>query len=137
MSEKASEELDFSQFNVLAVDDVPVNILLVEKMLSRYKFRIRSAGNGLEAVREVRAEKPDLILLDLMMPIMDGFEFLRWLKSTPETSDIRVIVLSALNTNEDIVKAYELGANDFITKPIPLNKLVHAVSTQLKLQDRA
>ena len=106
-------------------------------MLSRYKFRIRSAGNGLEAVREVRAEKPDLILLDLMMPIMDGFEFLRWLKSAPETSDIRVIVLSALNTNEDIVKAYEMGANDFITKPIPLNKLVHAVSTQLKLRDRA
>lgn len=127
------ESIDFSRFNVLIVDDVPLNQLLVQKMLSRFNFSVKTAGNGLEAMREVVARKPELILLDIMMPVMDGFEVLRQLRANPDWAGIKVVVLSALNSNEDIVKAYNLGANDFITKPIVLNKLVHSVATSLNI----
>ena len=124
---------DFSKYNVLIVDDVPLNQVLVTKMLSRFNFRIRTASNGLEAMESVSAEKPSLILLDLLMPVMDGFDVLKLLKAKADTSDIRVIILSALNSNQDIVKGYELGANDFITKPIIMEKLVSSVGAQLQL----
>jgi CheY-like chemotaxis protein len=127
------EIIDFSKYNVLAVDDVPLNLLLVEKMLSRFNFRIRKASNGSEALEEIAKEKPDLILLDLMMPGIDGFEVLQRIRENPETAGIRIVILSALNSNEDIVKGYNMGANDFITKPIILEKLVNCVATQLQL----
>ena len=126
--------LDLSQYSVLIVDDVPLNTMLVEKMLSRFHFRIRKAENGLEAMREVIAEKPHLIFLDIMMPIMDGFQVLEQLRKNPDYADIKVVVLSALNSNEDIVKAYNLGANDFISKPIMLEKLLNSVAKQLGIK---
>lgn len=126
--------LDLSQYSVLIVDDVPLNTTLVEKMLARFHFRIRKAENGLEAMREIIAEKPDLIFLDIMMPIMDGFQVLEQIRKNPDYASIKVVVLSALNSNEDIVKAYNLGANDFITKPIMLEKLLNSVAKQLNIQ---
>lgn len=126
-----------NNYKILIVDDVPVNNLLVEKMLARYKFNMRSACNGKECMEAVGAEKPNLILLDLMMPVMDGFQVLKEIKGNPELADIKVVVLSALNTNEDIIKAYNMGANDFITKPIILEKLVESVSNQLKIKELA
>lgn len=124
---------DFSQYNILMVDDVPLNLLVVTKMLSRFNFKIRTASNGVEALLKVDEEKPDLILLDILMPQMDGFETLSRLKANPDTADIRVVILSALNSTEDIVKGYNLGANDFITKPIIMEKLISCVSDQLRL----
>ena len=82
---------------------------------------------------EVEAERPSLILLDIMMPDVDGFEVLRRLGANPETRLIPVVVLSALNSNEDIVRAYNLGAKDFITKPILMEKLINSVSVNLNL----
>lgn len=125
--------IDFSKYNVLAVDDVPLNLLIVEKMLSKFNFRIRKAANGRIALEEIAKEKPSLILLDLLMPEIDGFEVLRQIRENPDTADIRVVILSALNSTEDIVKGYQLGANDFITKPIIMEKLVNCVATQLQL----
>ena len=119
-------------YKILVVDDVPLNQMLVERMLGRFNFNIRKAGNGYEALQSIKEEKPDLILLDIMMPVMDGFEVLKELKRSPETKDIKVIILSALNTNSDIIKGYELGAKDFITKPIMLDKLVNSVGTQIE-----
>jgi len=81
----------------------------------------------------VAQERPALILLDLMMPEIDGYEVLRRLRADPETADIRIIILSALNSNEDIVKGFDLGANDFLTKPISMEKLLNVVATQFKL----
>ena len=124
---------DLSRFSILIVDDVPLNCTLVEKMVAKFNFDVRTAGNGLECLREIIARKPDLILLDLMMPIMDGFEVLSTVRSKPEFSNIKIIVLSALNSNEDIVKAYNLGANDFLSKPILLSKLTHSIATQLNI----
>ena len=126
-----------NNYKILVVDDVPINNVLVEKMLGRYKFNMRFASNGKECMDAVAADKPNLILLDLMMPVMDGFEVLKAIKGNPELADIKIVVLSALNTNEDIVKAYNMGANDFITKPIILEKLIESVSNQLKIKDLA
>jgi CheY-like chemotaxis protein len=127
------QDMELSKYNVLAVDDIPLNLLLVQKMLSKFNFRIRTATNGREALEAVAQDKPHLILLDLMMPEIDGYEVLRRLKADPETADIRVIILSALNSNEDIVKGFDLGANDFLTKPISMEKLLNVVATQFKL----
>ena len=127
------QDLDLTGFDVLAVDDVPINLLLVNKMLSRFNFHLRTAADGAQALAAVAECKPDLILLDLMMPVMDGFEVLRRLRSDPETAGIRIVILSALNANEDIVRGYQMGANDFITKPIILEKLLSCVATQLQL----
>lgn len=124
---------DYSKYNVLVVDDVPLNLKLVTKMLARFEFRIRTAANGLQALDAVKEELPDLILLDILMPAMDGFEVLKILRANPTTEKVRVVILSALNSNEDIVKGYNLGANDFITKPIIMEKLLNCVATQLQL----
>lgn len=124
---------DLSSRTVLMVDDVPINLVLVKKMLSRFNFNVETAVNGKDALEKVAAHRPDLILLDLMMPVMDGFEVLRALRANPETADIRIVILSALNSTEDIVRGYQMGANDFITKPIIMEKLVNCVATQFEL----
>lgn len=124
---------DFSAYNVLAVDDVPLNLILVQKMLSRFNFQMRTAANGQLALDAVAEKKPDLILLDLMMPGIDGFEVIRRLRADPQTADIQIVILSALNSSEDVVKGFNLGANDFIMKPIIMEKLLTCVVTQLQI----
>lgn len=128
-----AQDHDFSMYSVLAVDDIPLNLLLVQKMLARYNFKFRTAANGQQALDAVEKEKPNLILLDLMMPEIDGFEVLRRLRENPQTADIRVIILSALNSNEDVVKGFNLGANDYLVKPIIMEKLLSCVITQLQV----
>ena len=128
-----AQEHDYSKYNVLAVDDIPLNLLLVQKMLTRFNFRIRTASGGQQALDAVAAEKPDLILLDLMMPGIDGFEVIRRLRADPATADIRIVILSALNSNEDVVKGFNVGADDFIMKPIIMEKLLTCVVTQIQL----
>ena len=128
-----AQDHDYSKYNVLAVDDIPINLLLVQKMLARYNFTLRTAANGQQALDAIAEQKPDLILLDLMMPVVDGFEVIRRLKENPDTADINIVILSALNSNEDVVKGFSLGANDFIMKPIIMERLLTCVSTQLQL----
>ena len=128
-----SQEHDYSKYNVLAVDDIPLNLLLVQKMLSRFNFELRTAANGQQARDAVAAKKPDLILLDLMMPGIDGFEVIRRLRANPDTADIQIVILSALNSNEDVIKGFNEGANDFIMKPIIMEKLLSCVVTQMQL----
>jgi CheY-like chemotaxis protein len=128
-----AQDHDYSGFNVLAVDDVPLNLLLVQKMLSRFNFKMRTAANGQLALDAVAEQKPDLILLDLMMPGIDGFEVIRRLRANPDTADIQIVILSALNSNEDVVKGFNVGANDFIMKPIIMEKLLSCVITQLQI----
>ena len=119
-----AQDHDYSKYNVLAVDDIPLNLLLVQKMLSKFNFQFRTAANGQQALDAVAAQKPDLILLDLMMPGIDGFEVIRRLRENPSTSDVQIVILSALNSNEDVVKGFNVGANDFIMKPIIMEKLL-------------
>ena len=128
-----AQDHDYSRFNVLAVDDIPLNLLLVQKMLSRFNFKLRTAANGQQALDAVAQQKPDLILLDLMMPGIDGFEVIRRLRADPATADIQIVILSALNSNEDVVKGFNVGANDFIMKPIIMEKLLSCVVTQMQI----
>ena len=128
-----AQDHDYSQFNVLAVDDIPLNLLLVQKMLAKFNFTLRTAANGQQALDAVAAQKPDLILLDLMMPGIDGFEVIRRLRADAATADIQIVILSALNSNEDVVKGFNLGANDFIMKPIIMEKRLSCVNTQMQL----
>lgn len=124
---------DLSQFSILIVDDVPLNVLLVEKMLARFNFRVRTAANGEEALVQMQEEKPDLVFLDILMPVMDGFQVLEAARKQEEWADVRIVVLSALDSNRDIVRAFNLGANDFITKPIILSKLLNTIAEQLRI----
>lgn len=126
---------DYSQFTVLAVDDVPLNLLLVEKMLTRYKFNVKKANSGSEALEMIHKELPSVVLLDLLMPNMDGYEVLSRLRSNPQTKDLPVIILTALNSDADIIRGFKAGANDFITKPIIMDKLVKSIEKQLEKRD--
>ena len=102
-------------------------------MLAKFNFTLRTAANGQQALDAVAERKPDLILLDLMMPGIDGFEVIRRLRADPETADIQIVILSALNSNEDVIKGFNVGANDFIMKPIIMEKLLSCVNTQMQL----
>lgn len=126
-------DADLSAYKVLIVDDISLNLILVKKMLSRYSFAIVTATNGQEALDMIESERPALVLLDLMMPIMDGYEVISRVKRNPKYSSLRIVVLSALNTNDDVVKALNLGADEFLTKPITLEKLYTCVNKQFDM----
>ncbi|MBO7581290.1 MAG: response regulator [Bacteroidaceae bacterium] len=126
--------IDVESLSVLVVDDVPLNILLIKKMLSQYTFELRTANGGQAALDAIAQKKPNLVLLDLMMPGIDGFEVIRRLRADEATKDLPIIILSALNSEQDISKGFQLGANDFINKPIIMEKLLSSVTTQINLQ---
>lgn len=122
-----------SDYKVLIVDDVMSNVLLLKVLLTNEKFNIVTANNGKQALEKVALEKPDLILLDVMMPDMDGFEVAQLLKKDPEACDIPIIFLTALNSTADIVKGFQVGANDFISKPFNKEELLIRVTHQISL----
>lgn len=130
MSVSINPEVDQSQVTILVVDDIPLNVLLIRKMLGKFKFNILTANNGQAALDAVAANHVDLVLLDLMMPGMDGYEVLTRLRNQEETQELPVVILSALNSSDDVTKGFQLGANDFITKPIIMERLLTCVATQ-------
>lgn len=130
MSVSINPEVDQSQVTILVVDDIPLNVLLIRKMLGKFKFNILTANNGQAALDAVAANHVDLVLLDLMMPGMDGYEVLTRLRNQEETKELPVVILSALNSSDDVTKGFQLGANDFITKPIIMERLLTCVATQ-------
>lgn len=119
---------------ILIVDDVPKNIQVLGTLLSKFDCELAIAMNGQQALDTVEKVKPDLILLDVMMPVMDGHETCRQLKSNEQTKDIPVIFLSAKTETEDIVKGFELGAVDYVTKPFIGSELLARVKTHLTLK---
>lgn len=130
MSVSINPEVDQSQVTILVVDDIPLNVLLIRKMLGKFKFNILTANNGQAALDAVAANHVDLVLLDLMMPGMDGYEVLTRLRNQEATQELPVVILSALNSSDDVTKGFQLGANDFITKPIIMERLLTCVATQ-------
>lgn len=131
MNIQLNPNIDAGKTSVLIVDDIPINVTLIEKMLKPFHFVIEKANDGQTALDIVAGKKPDLILLDLMMPGINGYDVIRQLRSQEETKQLPIIVISALNSNEDVVKGYSLGANDFLTKPIIMDRLHTSVVTQL------
>lgn len=127
-------EINNSEYKILIVDDVLSNVLLLKILLSNEKFQISTAMGGKEALEKVQQDLPDLILLDVMMPDVDGFEVTRQLRSMPEPyCDISIIFLTALNGTPEIVKGFQTGANDFISKPFSKEELIIRVKHQISL----
>jgi CheY-like chemotaxis protein len=119
---------------VLVVDDNPQNLELLLAYLEDVRCKTVSASNGPEALDSVRRDSPDLILLDVMMPKMSGFEVCRRLKSDPNTEAIPIIMVTALNEIGDIERAISSGTDDFLSKPVNKWELVTRVRTMLKLK---
>jgi CheY-like chemotaxis protein len=119
--------------NILIIDDIPANLKVLGDILKGEGYKVRPVPNGTLALQVASKEQPDLILLDIMMPDMDGFEVCRRLKGMPGLGDIPVIFISALNDTSDIVKALKSGGVDFITKPFQADEVAARVKTHLQL----
>ncbi|MBN1542186.1 diguanylate cyclase [candidate division KSB1 bacterium] len=122
------------QAKILVVDDIPVNIQLLQTHLVGAGYQTVVAHNGEEALEQVKKSSPDLVLLDVMMPKLDGFETCRILKSDQKTRYIPVIMVTALNEIEDKIKGIEAGADDFITKPFNKLELLARVKSLLRIK---
>jgi DNA-binding NarL/FixJ family response regulator len=122
------------QPRILIVDDEPLNLDYLEQELEELGFETEIAANGLEALDRVAARPPDLVLLDVMMPELDGISTLRMLKTDPETSLIPVVLMTALNSVDDRVRGIEAGADDFLSKPVNDRELLARVRTALRLK---
>ena len=113
---------------ILAVDDEPSIVRLIQVSLTREGHDVITASDGREALAKAEAERPDLILMDVMMPYVDGFEAIRLLKEKAETRDIPVILLTAKRHDADMIRGIESGAASYLTKPFSPNALVALVS---------
>ena len=122
------------QSTVLIVDDNPQNVELLQAFLESLPVRIVTAGDGLDALRKVEEHNPDLILLDVMMPQMSGFQVCRRLKGEPKTRDIQVLMVTALNELGDIEQANECGTDDFVSKPVNKIELLTRVKSLLRVR---
>jgi two-component system cell cycle response regulator len=119
---------------VLVVDDIPANVKLLEARLSAEYFEVLTATSGQEALGVVEAEMPDIVLLDVMMPGMDGFEVCRRIKRDPRTQHIPIVMVTALDQVSDRVKGLEAGADDFLTKPVSDIALITRVKSLVRLK---
>ena len=120
--------------SVFIVDDVPINIQVLSTILSEEKYNIAVATNGEQALKMIRDVDPDIVLLDIMMPGIDGFEVCKELKSCQETLGIPIIFLTARTDTEDIINGFHHGAVDFVTKPFNTTELKARVRTHIELK---
>jgi DNA-binding NtrC family response regulator len=121
--------------NILIVDDTPENLSVLRQLLTEQGYQVRPALSGELALKAVKAHPPDLILLDILMPEMDGYEVCRILKSNEETVHIPIIFISALTEIKGIIKAFQAGGVDYITKPFRTEEVMARVQTHLDLQN--
>src|SRR5476651_2188908 len=119
---------------VLVVDDILSNVKLLEAKLTAEYFEVVTAFNGMEALARVAETNPDIVLLDVMMPGMDGFEVCRRIKSDPKTAHLPVVMVTALDQPSDRVTGLEAGADDFLTKPVDDAALFARVRSLVRLK---
>lgn len=119
---------------LLIVDDIEANLMILEDLLSDEAIEVLKAVSGKEAILQAVTNKPDLILLDIIMPVQDGFEVCEILKNDEQTRDIPVIFLTGKDRTEDIIRGFDLGAVDYITKPFKVKELFARVNTHLELK---
>ena len=117
---------------ILLVEDTATMIMLEKMLLAGEGFEITTAGNGVEGLKKIEASAPDLVLLDIMMPEMDGIEMCRQLKNNPETAEIPVIMVTTQGEPERVEQAFEAGCDDFVTKPIDKIELLEKIRSFLK-----
>ncbi|MCP4152013.1 MAG: hybrid sensor histidine kinase/response regulator [bacterium] len=130
---KNTNETPYRPF-IFVAEDVPKNLHVLYDMLNRENYRVAASGNGEQALKMIADLKPDLVLLDIMMPGINGIEVCRRLKENPATAEIPIIFLTALANPDDIVKGFKIGAVDYITKPFNQTELMARVKNHLELR---
>jgi adenylate cyclase len=121
-------------WKILVVDDTPQNIKVLDAILSPRGYRVMTAGSGAEALQKVQDEAPDLVLLDILMPGMSGYEVAQCLRADPATGVLPIVMVTALGAQEEKVKAIEAGADDFLTKPVNQLELLARVKSLLRIK---
>ncbi|MEP0833098.1 response regulator [Microcoleus sp. AS-A8] len=129
-----SNQIEVDSGNILIVDDTPENLQILSATLSERGYKVRGVVKGQMALRAARSAPPDLILLDIRMPEMDGYEVCSKLKADPKTCEIPVIFISALDEVLDKIKAFAVGGVDYITKPFQVAEVLARVEHQLTIQ---
>ena len=122
-----------SKINILVIDDKQSNLNFLTKMLCEKGYKVRVFSDGYLALKNIKVELPDLILLDIVMPDIDGYQVCKRLKDNPETRDIPIIFISGLEQTFDKIKAFELGGVDYITKPFEVTEVLARVDNQLEI----
>ena len=130
----AGHESFLPQSTVLIVDDNPQNVELLQAFLETLPVKLETATDGIEALEAVAANQPDLILLDIMMPRMSGYQVCRKLKGDEATRDIQILMVTALNELGDVEQAAECGTDDFISKPVNKFELLTRVKSLLRVR---
>ena len=126
-------EINRNEYKILIVDDISSNVLLLKVLLVKEQYNVITASSGREALTLIEQEKPDLLLLDVMMPEMSGYEVAQHMKMNAEMKEIPIIFLTALNSTVDIVNGFQVGGNDFISKPFKKEELTIRIDHQLSL----
>ena len=130
----SNSESFLPESTVLIVDDNPQNVELLQAFLESLPVKIVTASDGVDALEKVAEHSPDLILLDVMMPRMSGFQVCRKLKGDPRTRDIQILMVTALNELGDIEQASECGTDDFVSKPVNKFELLTRVKSLLRVR---
>ena len=120
--------------SILIIDDMPDNLQLLTTLLARHEYEVRSAGSGTEALQAIEEKAPDLVLLDIMMPGMDGYEICEEIKKIPSTEEVPIIFLTVRSNPEDKMKAFAAGGVDFVTKPYHAHEVLARIETHLTLR---
>ena len=127
-----AENIDNSQYKVMILDDIPVNTRLLEKMLEKEGFKLYIFNNSLQAQDAIKDIMPDVLLLDVMMPGIDGPTFLSHLRADKAFDNTKVIMVTAVSEADEVAKTLAMGANDYIMKPINARNLVNSINNQIK-----
>lgn len=130
-------QLNYADYSILIVDDTPVNLAVLVEFLEAYGFNIRIARRGETALQRVQYAAPDIILLDVLLPGINGFETCRRLKAEAATAEIPVIFMTSLASAEDKITGFEVGAVDYVTKPLQQEEVLARITTHLRLRDLA
>jgi two-component system alkaline phosphatase synthesis response regulator PhoP len=121
---------------ILAIDDDPCALMLISLTLELEGYQVITATDGYEGLRKIKEEKPDLLILDIMMPGMNGFDVCHDLRTDPETASLPVIMLSARTLPQDQMRGFQVGTDDYLTKPVSPVELLRTVSALLFFADR-
>jgi len=116
---------------ILVIEDDPVGLRYVRFTLEQHGYRVVTAANGLDGLRKARKEEPDLIILDVMLPGVDGYEICHRLRAEPETSRLPILMFSAKSQEKDRTVGQQVGADDYLTKPADPSELIRRVETLL------
>ncbi|MEM9220034.1 MAG: response regulator [Cyanobacteria bacterium P01_F01_bin.150] len=133
MSNNTVLSSNLEKYEILVVDDIPANLEVIIETLSSAQYNVSAVTSGKRALKQLQRNAPSLILLDIQMPEMDGFETCQHIKSNPETANIPIIFITALSDTESVVKGFSLGAVDYLTKPFREAELLARVQTHLTL----